>query len=88
MEMAKIDHDIATYVIESSNLYNQKTMHLRPEKEDIRYRYKLYRQLNRGKSLVTIQKERNELQARRVKEAHEFNFDLMRVRHESTNYSN
>ena len=39
-----------------------------------------------GKSLVTIQKERNELQARRVKEAHEFNFDLMRVRHESTNY--
>ena len=86
MEMAKIDHDIATYVIESSILYNQKTMHLRPEKEDIRYRYKLYRQLNRGKSLVTIQKERNELQARRVKEAHEFNFDLMRVRHESTNY--
>ena len=84
MEMAKIDHDIATYVLESSNLYSKKTIHLSPAKQDIQWRYRFFKKLNRNKSLSSIQKELNDLKARRVKEAHEFNFDLMSLRHKNS----
>ena len=83
MEMAKVDHDIAVYVTESANLYRTKPIKLDPENKDIKHRYRLYKQLNKGKSMKKIQQDLQELKSRRVRESHEFNFDLMCLRHQT-----
>lgn len=81
LEMAKIDHDIAVYNIESANLYCcDKPMKVPTPKKDIPYRCRVFMQMNKGKSFEQLNQEISELKVRRIKDSHVFNFDLMEIR--------